>query len=117
MTEAQARTTANVVLAAAAIGVAYYVLKRPPLRRKVWQAARAWAAGPLAAWAATEIRRAWDDSAQLRTSGSPGPRAELRQGPIASMPVSARSERQAGYDEAGLPPPAAHAERVRAGRA
>ena len=62
MTEAQARTTANVVLATAVIGAAYYILTTPPLRRKVWQVARSWAAGPLAAWTATEIRRAWDGS-------------------------------------------------------
>lgn len=69
MTEAQARTTANVVLAAAAIGAVYYVLKTPPLRRRVWQVARAWAAGPLATWTVTEIRRAWDESASSARSG------------------------------------------------
>jgi H+/gluconate symporter-like permease len=67
MTEAQARTTANVVLATAAIGAAYYILKTPPLRRTVWRLARSWAAGPLAAWTATEVRRAWDGSASGRT--------------------------------------------------
>ena len=70
MTEAQARTTANVVLAAATIGALYYVLKTPPLRRRVWQLARAWAVGPLAAWGATEIRRAWDESASARMGSS-----------------------------------------------
>jgi apolipoprotein N-acyltransferase len=70
MTEAQARTTANVVLAAAAIGAAYYVLKTPPLRRKVWQMARSWAAGPLVAWTAMEIRRAWEMSGS--TAARPG---------------------------------------------
>jgi hypothetical protein len=63
MTEAQARTTANVVLATAVIGAAYYVLKTPSLRRKAWQMARTWATGPLALWVATEVRRAWEDSA------------------------------------------------------
>jgi hypothetical protein len=72
MTEAQARTTANVVLATAVIGAAYYVLKTPPLRRRVWQLARWWAAGPLAAWTATEIRRAWETSASARTRSSVG---------------------------------------------
>ena len=62
MTEDQARTTANVVLAAAAIAAAYYVWKTPPLRRAALQAARTWAAGPLVAWVATEVRRAWDES-------------------------------------------------------
>jgi hypothetical protein len=68
MTEVQARTTANVVLATAVIGAAYYVLKTPPLRRRVWQIARSWAAGPLAAWTATEIRRAWEGSASTSAS-------------------------------------------------
>jgi hypothetical protein len=72
MTEAQARTTANVVLATAVIGAAYYVLKTPPLRRRVWQIARSWAAGPLAAWTATEIRRAWEGSASTSASGRLG---------------------------------------------
>lgn len=67
MTEAQARTTANVVLATAAIGAAYYILNTPPLRRTVWRLARSWAAGPLAAWTAAEVRRAWDGSASART--------------------------------------------------
>ncbi len=70
MTEPQARTTANVVLAAAAIGAAYYVLRTPPLRRKVWQMARSWAAGPLVAWTAMEIRRAWEMSGS--TAARPG---------------------------------------------
>jgi hypothetical protein len=69
MTEAQARTTANVVLAAAAIGAAYYVLKTPVLRRRVWLMARSWAAGPLVAWTAMEIRRAWDMSGSAAARG------------------------------------------------
>ena len=62
MTEQQARTTANVVLGAAAAGAAYLVLRTPRLRRLAWQAARSWVRGPLAVWAATEVRRAWDQS-------------------------------------------------------
>lgn len=62
MTQRQAETIANVVLTAAAIGAAYYVLRTPPLRRMAWRLARKWASGPLAVWAATEVRRAWDES-------------------------------------------------------
>jgi apolipoprotein N-acyltransferase len=62
MTQRQAETVANVVLTAAAIGAAYYVLRTPPLRRLAFQMARRWAMGPLAVWAATEVRRAWDES-------------------------------------------------------
>jgi len=64
MTEQQARTTANVVMIAAAAGAAYYVLRTPPLRRVAWQLARTWVRGPLAVWAVTEVRRAWEQSAQ-----------------------------------------------------
>lgn len=63
MTEEQARTVANVVLAVAAVGAAYYVLRTPPLRRLAWQLARAWLTGSLPVWFATEVRRAWDASA------------------------------------------------------
>lgn len=62
MTESQARTAANVVLAAAAIAAVYYVWTTPKLRRMALQTARAWAGGPLPAWVATEVRRAWDES-------------------------------------------------------
>jgi len=62
MTEAEARTAANVVLGAAAVGAAVIVLRSPRLRRLAWQLARTWVTGPAAAWAATEIRRAWDES-------------------------------------------------------
>ena len=65
MTEDQARTTANLVIAAAAVGAAYYVLRTPPLRRAAWQIAKRWAAGPLAVWLVTEVRRAWDESASV----------------------------------------------------
>ena len=62
MTEQQARTTANLVMGAAALGAAYVVLRSPQLRRVAWQLARSWASGPLAVWAAGEVRRAWDES-------------------------------------------------------
>jgi len=91
MTEAQARTTANVVLATAVLGAAYYVLKTPPLRRRVWQIARSWTAGPLAAWAATDIRRAWEGSAVTSASG--------RQ----AVPAGATALRTAGRPISGAP--------------
>ncbi|HTI39603.1 MAG TPA: hypothetical protein VL484_18725 [Vicinamibacterales bacterium] len=60
MTEQQARTTANVVMVAAAVSAAYAVLRTPRLRVLAWQLARSWARGPLAAWAVGEARRAWE---------------------------------------------------------
>ena len=62
MTESHARTVANVVMAAAALGAAVIVLRNPKLRRLAFQFARQYASGPLAAWAATSVRDAWDAS-------------------------------------------------------
>jgi len=64
MTEERARQTANVVMAAAALGAAVFVLRSPRLRRMAWQLARQYAAGPLAAWTASTLRGAWDESGQ-----------------------------------------------------
>jgi hypothetical protein len=64
MTEQQARTTANVVMVAGAVGAVVYVLTKPPLRRLAVQLARSWVKGPLAVWALAELRRAWLESGQ-----------------------------------------------------
>ena len=69
MTENQARTTANIVMAAAALGVAVVVFRNPKLRRMAWQLARQYATGPLAAWTTGTVRTAWDASG---TSIGPG---------------------------------------------
>ena len=74
MTEDRARQVANVVMAAAALGAAVLVLRSPTLRRMAWQLARQYAAGPLAAWTATTVRGAWDDSAST-SARLDGPRA------------------------------------------
>jgi len=62
VTEQQARTTANVVMAAAALGAAVIVWRSPKLRRITWQLARQYATGPLAFWTAALVREAWDES-------------------------------------------------------
>ncbi len=54
--------TANVVMAAAALGAAVIVMRSPRLRRLAWQLARQYTAGPLATWAAGTTRQAWDRS-------------------------------------------------------
>ena len=64
MTEEQARTTANVVMTAAAVGAAIVVLRSPRLRRLALGLAKA-SAGPLAMYAVTSMRDAWDESASL----------------------------------------------------
>ena len=66
MTEDRARQVANVVMAAAAVGAAVFVLRSPKLRRMAWQLARQYAAGPLAAWTAVTVRDAWDQSTSAR---------------------------------------------------
>ena len=58
MTEQHARTTANAILAGAAIGAAAVVLRSPSLRRQAWRLARAYAMGPLAVFLATTVRKA-----------------------------------------------------------
>ena len=83
MTEERARQVANVVMAAAAVGAAVFVLRTPKLRRMAWQLARQYAAGPLGAWAATTMRDAWDQSAAPaveRTSVAPRAAGERASG-------------------------------------
>jgi hypothetical protein len=62
VTEKQARTTANLVMAAAALGAAVIILRNPKLRRMAWRMARQYATGPLAVWTAGTVREAWDDT-------------------------------------------------------
>jgi len=68
MTRGTARTTANVVLAAAGLAAAYVVLTTPPLRRLAWRAARVWLGASVPAYLVAETRRAWlaSDGAALR---------------------------------------------------
>lgn len=61
MTEDHARTTANVVMAAAAVGAAVVVLRSPRLRRLTMGLAKV-SAGPLAMYAVTSMRQAWAQS-------------------------------------------------------
>jgi hypothetical protein len=66
MTEGQARTTANVIMAVVAVGTAVVVLRSPSLRQLVWRLTKASARGPLAVMAATGVRDAWVASAPRR---------------------------------------------------
>jgi hypothetical protein len=74
MTEQQARTTANVLMAAAALGAAVLVLRNPKLRRLAWQLARQYAGGPGAAGLATLVRDAWDSSGNPRANTDRAPK-------------------------------------------
>jgi len=69
MTEQQARTTANVIMATAAAGAAVIVLRSPSLRQLAWRLARQYAGGPLAVFLATTVHDAWEHSGR-RPSGS-----------------------------------------------
>ena len=62
MTEDTARRIANVVLGAAALGAAYYVLKTPPLRRLAWRLVVTAATTTAPAWFMRELEQAWAES-------------------------------------------------------
>jgi len=62
MTEDQARKTANVILAVAAVGAAVYVLRTPSLRRMAFRFVGAALTGTVPAWLNGEVRRAWSES-------------------------------------------------------
>lgn len=62
MTENTARSVANVVLAAAAVGAAYVVVTTPPLRRLAWRLAVTALTGTLPLWLRQEVHQAWIDS-------------------------------------------------------
>jgi hypothetical protein len=62
MTDDTARKVANLILAGAAIGVAYYVVKTPQLRRLAWHLALTGLTGALPAWASRELQQAWAES-------------------------------------------------------
>jgi hypothetical protein len=62
MTEDRARTVANVILGAAALGAAFVVLSRPPLRRAAWRLAVGALTGTIPVWLRQEVRQAWIES-------------------------------------------------------
>ena len=66
MTEDAARRLANVLLGAAAVGAACYVLRTPPLRRAAWRLAVTALTSTLPVWLGGEVRHAWADSARRR---------------------------------------------------
>ena len=66
MTEQQAQRAANVLMTAAAVGAAIYVLRTPDLRRMAFRLASAALTGTIPAWLNGEVRRAWSASADRR---------------------------------------------------
>jgi hypothetical protein len=62
MREASARTTANLVLAAAGIAAAYVIITTPPLRRLAGRLLRVWLGASVPAYLIAETRHAWIES-------------------------------------------------------
>jgi hypothetical protein len=62
MTEESARTVANVILGAAAVGAAYVIVRNPPLRRLAWRFARTALTATIPAWLGKEVHQAWVES-------------------------------------------------------
>jgi hypothetical protein len=70
MTHSTAERLANVVMATAAVGAAYYVLKTPSLRRIAWRLAVAGLTGTLPAWFRQEVSEGWKQSGQTANGRS-----------------------------------------------
>ena len=70
MREETANTVANVVLAAAAIGVAVVVVRTPALRRLAFGLARTAITTTIPLWLTSEVRQAWAES-EARTQVLP----------------------------------------------
>ena len=62
MTSANARITANVVLASAGVAAAYIVLRTPPLRRLAFRAARLWLGMGVPGYLIAQTHKAWVES-------------------------------------------------------
>lgn len=62
MREETATRVANVVLAAAAIGAVYVVVRTPPLRRMAGGLLLAALTGTVPAWLTRQLQEAWDAS-------------------------------------------------------
>jgi hypothetical protein len=64
MTDAQARTVANVVLTSAGVAAAYVILTTPSLRRLALRATRLWLGASVPLYALSQVRQAWVESAR-----------------------------------------------------
>ena len=70
-----ARTLANVILGAAALGAAVVVLRTPPLRRLAFGLARTALTVTLPVWLSREVKQAWTESGARRRPTPRAPRA------------------------------------------
>jgi hypothetical protein len=62
MTDANARTAANVALVAAGTAAAYVILTKPPLRRLAFRAVQYWLGASVPVFLLTQAREAWVES-------------------------------------------------------
>jgi hypothetical protein len=64
MTDEQARTAANVVLASAGVAAAYVVLTTPSLRRLALRATQMWLGASIPVYLLNQVRQAWVQTAR-----------------------------------------------------
>jgi hypothetical protein len=64
VTDEQARTAANVVLASVGVAAAYVILTTPSLRRLALRATRLWLGASVPIYVLNEVRQAWVQSAR-----------------------------------------------------
>jgi len=64
MTDEQARTAANVVLASIGVAAAYVVLTTPSLRRLALRATQWWLGASVPVYLLNQVRQAWVESAR-----------------------------------------------------
>jgi hypothetical protein len=62
MTDANARTAANIVLVGAGVAAAYVILTRPPLRRLAYKAVKLWLGASVPVFMMNQARDAWVES-------------------------------------------------------
>jgi hypothetical protein len=66
MTDANARTAANVLLVSAGAATAYVILTKPPLRRLAFKAVRYWLGAGVPVFLLAQVREAWVESGRRR---------------------------------------------------
>ncbi len=62
MTDANARTAANLVLVGAGVAAAYVILTKPPLRRLAVKAVKFWLGASVPVFVMNQAREAWVES-------------------------------------------------------
>jgi hypothetical protein len=66
MTNDRAEQVANALLAAAAVGAAVYITRKPPLRRLAWRLTVTALTATLPAWLGREVQHAWSETGHSR---------------------------------------------------